>query len=209
MWPALPTGQAWLLFQCGISFSVDRDHQKGYGKDLRNNSVCDQKWGKDQNISLRVDFFFSRRRKNLPWSSSQQLLKTKCCWDIYSEGNWVPKGVSTAHSGAACSFFQEGLEKQQESLAKGEHPSTPGWCGQRYRQRPRRFSSLPALDALTAAGPTVPFPSGCFTGCWGKAWALGSSQARFRSWLCRHQYNDFRHRTSLLPLPDGGMGCWR
>ena len=152
-------------------------------------------------------FFFSRRRGKLPWSSSQQFLKTKCCWDTYSDGNWVPRSVSTAHSGAACSFFQEGVEKQQESLVKGEHPSIPGWCGQRCLQKPRRFSSLPPPDALRAADPTLPFPSGCFTGCRGKAWALGSSQARFRSWLCRYHCNVFRHMTSLLPLPDGRVRC--
>lgn len=64
-------------------------------------------------------FFFSRRMGNLPWSSSQQLLKTKCCWDTYSEGNWVPRGSPLHALVQSVAFFRRGWKSNGNLWQKG------------------------------------------------------------------------------------------
>lgn len=147
--PAPPVG-----FSVKINFHVHIGHQRGYHRDIRNNSLyVTSNVGRKKNgeKSLYGRIFFRRREKQ-PWLSSPQVLKTKCCQRLSRGKPSSERSPLHMFSGEVRSSFRKEVGKHQEPLAKGETCQVR-WLIQGHPQKPS------PRDALTAPGsfPSLPF----------------------------------------------------
>lgn len=106
--------------------------------------------------------------------SSQQVLKNKMLSGVYISGEIESWGLSIHRfSSTVCSSFQEGARESIRSLVKGKTLHFSLIWPKVTCRGPGGGASLPLHDVLMAAGPSHPFPSGCFYCVLAKGMSLG------------------------------------